>query len=83
MRLELRADAFNVFNHTQFGGVGGTGVDNNSGINSTINFRSLTDPTPTNLYLNANGTVNDKNGFGTVSGTRDPRILQLVVRLRF
>jgi hypothetical protein len=83
MRVELRADAFNVFNHTQFGGVGGGGVDNNSGINSTINFKSLTDPTPTNLYLKPDGTVNDKNGFGTVSGTRDPRILQLVVRVRF
>lgn len=83
LRIQLRADAFNVFNHPQFGGVGGGGVENNSGINSTINFRSLTDPTPTNLYLNPNGTVNDKNGFGTVSGARDPRILQLVVRVQF
>ena len=83
MRLELRADAFNVFNHTQFGGVGGNGTVNNNGINATINYRSLTDPTPTNLYLKPDGTVNDKNGFGTVSGARDPRIMQLVVRFRF
>jgi len=58
-------------------------VNNNSGINSTINFRSLTDATPTNLYLKPDSTANDKNGFGTVSGTRDPRTLQFVVRLRF
>jgi hypothetical protein len=72
VRLQLRADAFNAFNHTQF-----------SGINSTLNFASLTNPKPTNLYLNANGTVNNINGFGTVSGARDPRIMQLVVRLQF
>jgi len=72
VRLQLRADAFNVFNHTQF-----------SGINSTINFTSLTNSTPTNLPFNADGTLRDKNGFGTVSGARDPRIMQLVVRLQF
>ncbi|MDQ6760704.1 MAG: hypothetical protein M3Z32_12700, partial [Acidobacteriota bacterium] len=72
VRLELRGDAFNVFNHTQF-----------SGINSGLNFRSLADPTPTNLYLKPDGTVNDKNGFGTVNGARDPRIMQLVIRLQF
>ncbi|WP_080507484.1 carboxypeptidase regulatory-like domain-containing protein [Bryobacter aggregatus] len=71
-RLQLRADAFNVFNHTQF-----------NGINSTLNFASLTNPNPTNLPFNADGTLRDKNGFGTVSGARDPRILQLVVRFQF
>jgi hypothetical protein len=43
-------------------------------------FNSLT---PTNLYLKADGAVNNINGFGTVSGARDPRIMQLVVRLVF
>lgn len=71
-RMQLRADAFNVFNHTQF-----------SGINSTLNFASLTNTAPTNLYLKADGSVNNINGFGTVSGARDPRILQLVVRFQF
>jgi hypothetical protein len=70
--VQLRADAFNAFNHTQF-----------SGINSTINFTSLTNPTVTNLPFKANGSVNNINGFGTVSGARDPRIMQLVVRLVF
>lgn len=82
--LEMRADAFNVFNHTQF-----------SGINSTLNFAVLNPQTnqyvnattsqngqfgavingtfipvtPNNLPVNANGSTNI-NGFGTVSGTR-------------
>jgi hypothetical protein len=82
--LEMRADAFNVFNHTQF-----------SGINSTLNFAVLNPTTnqyvnattsqngvfgsvingnfipvtPNNLPVNANGSTNI-NGFGTVSGTR-------------
>src|SRR5262249_34906615 len=72
LRAELRVDAFNVFNHTQF-----------SGINSTLNFASLTNLTPTNLVFNSNGTINNINGFGSVSGARDPRILQLVCRLVF
>jgi hypothetical protein len=72
IRLQLRADAFNAFNHTQF-----------SSINSTINFTSLTNSTPTNLPFNADGTLRDRNGFGTVNTARDPRIMQLVVRLQF
>jgi hypothetical protein len=71
-KLQLRADAFNAFNHTQF-----------SGINSTVTYASLTNPTPTNLYLKADGTVNNINGFGTVNGARDPRIMQLLLRLQF
>ena len=71
-RIQFRVDAFNVFNHTQF-----------SGVNSTINYASLTNPTPTNLYLKADGTVNNINGFGTVNGARNPRILQTVIRIQF
>ena len=71
-RLQLRGDAFNAFNHTQF-----------SGINSTLNISSLTNGTFTNLYKNPDGSINNKNGFGTVSGARDPRIMQLGVRLQF
>lgn len=72
VRIQLRGDAFNVFNHTQF-----------SGINSTLNFASLTNLSPTNLYLKADGTVNNINGFGTVSAARDPRILQIGTRIQF
>jgi hypothetical protein len=71
-RIQLRADAFNAFNHTQF-----------SGINSTLNFSALTGGTLTNLYKNADGSINNKNGFGTVSGARDPRNMQLMLRVQF
>jgi len=70
--FELRGDAFNVFNHTQF-----------SGYNTTVNFSGLTNPTVTNLFLKPDGTINNLNGFGTVSGARDPRIMQLAMRFVF
>jgi Carboxypeptidase regulatory-like domain/TonB-dependent Receptor Plug Domain len=72
LKLQFRADAFNVFNHTQY-----------SGINSTVTYASLTNPTPTNLFLKPDGTINNINGFGTVNGARNPRIMQLVIRLQF
>lgn len=81
-QVELRIDAFNVFNHPQFGGVGGNGVSNRSGIFSTINFAGINGGVR-NAYLNPNGTINNNNGFGTVSGARDPRILQLSAEIRF
>src|SRR5215831_576586 len=72
--LELRLDAFNFLNHTQY-----------SGVNSNLNFASLTNLTPTNLPFDAAGNFNNgnRNGFGTVSGVRDPRILQMVARFIF
>ena len=70
--LEIRLDAFNVFNHTQF-----------SGVNSTINFASLANPTVTNAAINpVTGAIN-KSGFGAINGVRPPRILQVVTRLVF
>ncbi|MBI3209660.1 MAG: carboxypeptidase regulatory-like domain-containing protein [Candidatus Solibacter usitatus] len=72
VKLQLRADAFNVFNQTQF-----------SGINGTLNISALTGGRITNLYQNADGSINNKNGFGTVSNARDPRIMQLGVRIQF
>jgi hypothetical protein len=70
--LELKAEAFNIFNHTQF-----------SGLNSTINFSGLTNPTVTNLPYNSSGALVNRNGFGTISGARSPRIMQLVVKFVF
>jgi hypothetical protein len=70
--LELRADAFNAFNHTQY-----------SGVNRTINFKSYDDLTIQNLPFKADGSINNINGVGTVSGTRAPRTLQLMLRFTF
>jgi hypothetical protein len=72
IRLELRLDAFNALNHTQF-----------TGVNSTAAFASLTDWTITNLAYDASGNVARNNGFGSITGVRPPRTLQLVTRLTF
>ncbi len=86
VRLRLRADAFNVFNHTEF-----------SGYNATLNFNSY--PTSngivtgaptlasTTLGRNPNGTFN-VTGYGTVTQTSPgalgySRVLQLIVKVVF
>jgi hypothetical protein len=73
-RAEIRLDAFNALNHTQFF------INNNT---MTVNFRSLTDPTITNLPLNASGDVVNRNGFGAATAVRAARELQLVTRISF
>jgi hypothetical protein len=85
-RIQLRADAFNVFNHANF-----------TGFNSTLNFNSYPttngivtgSPTITSTALgrNANGSFN-VTGFGTVTSPAagapgGPRVLQLVVKFMF
>jgi hypothetical protein len=68
--LQFRADAFNVLNHTQF-----------SSVNSTLNFNSSRQPT--NLPIDSTGKLANVTGFGSVNGARDPRIVQLVMRVQF
>ncbi len=72
LRFEVRLDAFNALNHTQF-----------TGVNSTANFNSTSDPTITNLPYDSAGNLVNVNGFGAVSGVASPRTLQLVTRLTF
>jgi hypothetical protein len=72
VRLEVRLDAFNALNHTQF-----------TGVNNTANFASLSNWTITNLAYDASGNVVRNNGFGSITGVRPPRTLQLVTRLTF
>ena len=69
---EVRLDMLNALNHTQF-----------TGVNSTVNFRSLTDSTITNLPYDANGALVNQNGFGTINAVAPPRTLQLVTRISF
>lgn len=71
-RLELRLDAFNALNHTQF-----------FDVNSTLAVRSLADPTPTNLPYDTSGNLVNLTGFGAVTNVRPPRTLQLVARFQF
>jgi hypothetical protein len=60
-RVELRLDAFNALNHTQL-----------AAVNGQVNFKSLDDPTITNLPFDAAGNLVNTNGFGTVT-TSGPR----------
>jgi hypothetical protein len=84
--IQLRADAFNVFNHANF-----------TGLNTTLNFNSYPTNnglvtgspsiTSTALGRNANGTFN-VTGFGTVTSPAagapgGPRVLQLVAKFIF
>jgi len=72
LRMEVRLDAFNALNHTQF-----------TGVNANVSFASLTDRTITNLPYDANGNIIRNNGFGSINGVANPRTLQLVTRLTF
>jgi hypothetical protein len=86
VHFELRLDAFNAFNHTEF-----------SGYNATLNFNSYPNTngivtgaptiTATALGRNANGSFN-VTGFGTATQTGPgalgySRILQILVRIKF
>jgi hypothetical protein len=71
-RFEIRLDAFNALN-----------VVNYSSVNSTIEFKSLTDSTITNLPYDASGTLVNKNGVGSVKAVGPPRQLQLMTRFTF
>jgi hypothetical protein len=58
LQFQLRAEAYNTFNHTQFSGVGTSIQFNSKGVNSTASA-------------------------GTLTSARDPRYLQLALRLMF
>jgi hypothetical protein len=68
--FEIRLDAFNALNHTQF-----------DAANTTLNVTSLTNPTPTNL--GSESTRSLWTGFGAITSVRPPRNLQLSARFQF
>ena len=71
-RLEIRLDAFNVLNTVNF-----------TTVNNTLQVRSLTDPTPTNLATDAAGNVVNPTGFGAVTAVAPAREVQLLLRFQF
>ena len=71
-KFEIRFDIFNALDTVQF-----------TTVNNTVNFRSLTDRTITNLPYDAQGNLVQRNGFGTISGVAPPRTLQIVTRVTF
>ncbi|MBS1788009.1 MAG: TonB-dependent receptor [Acidobacteria bacterium] len=68
VKFEVRLDAFNALNHTQF-----------NGINTGAVFSGVNSATITNL---ANSTTN-LTGFGAVNSVRPPRTMQLSGRINF
>ena len=72
IRLEVRLDAFNALNHTQF-----------TGVNSTVSFASLTDWTITNLPYDAKRQPGPEQRLREHQRRAPPRTLQLVTRLTF
>lgn len=71
-RLEMRIDAFNALNTMII-----------TGVNTTLQVRSLADPTPTNLTRDAAGTLVNDAGFGAVTAVAPARQVQLMMRFHF
>jgi hypothetical protein len=72
-KLNLRVEGVrNVFNHTQF-----------SGVNSTVNFTSISNAAITNPAYNPTTGALNKSGFGNINGARSPRVLQIVAKFTF
>lgn len=89
--LQLRFEMFNVFNHTQFSGI-------NAGTNISVPLAGGGFATGNAIFANYNNAVitnNLRNGsvegsnrplgqfFGEYNGARDPRIIQLGVKVNF
>jgi hypothetical protein len=86
--IQLRFEAFNVFNHTQFSGINagtnlavpraGGGFDTGGAI-----FANYGSAVITNNLRPAGSTAPPGQFFGEYNGARDPRIIQLGVKIYF
>jgi hypothetical protein len=85
-RIQLRLEAFNVFNHTQFAGINtGTALSVGSNSNAGI-FNNYGQVVITNNLRN--GPVEGSNvalgqRFGEYNSARDPRTIQLGIKIYF
>lgn len=84
--LQLRVEAFNVFNHTQFSGVNRTtNIVNGLGqaANNAQFFNNFNGLTITNNLRPAGNQALLGTFFGEYNAARDPRIIQLAAKLYF
>jgi hypothetical protein len=82
--LQLRLEMFNVLNHTQFSGRNqATNVTNGAGQTGAAIFNNTAGLTATNNLRPAGDTRPLGTFFGEYSAARDPRIIQLGVKLYF
>ena len=82
--LQLRAEAFNVFNHHQFSGYNlATNVVNGAGQTGSAVFSNYTGLAATNNVRPAGGTAVLGTYFGENNAARDMRIIQLAVKFYF
>jgi len=82
--LQLRMEAFNVFNHPQFSTYNlTTNVVNGAGQSGSAIFNNFTGLTVTNNLRPAGGTAVLGTYFGEYNGARDMRILQVAAKFYF
>jgi hypothetical protein len=82
--LQLRIEAFNVFNHTEYSGVNRTtNLTNGAGQTGAAILNNYTGLVVTNNLRPSGSTAVQGTYFGEYNATRDPRIIQLGVKLYF
>ena len=82
--LQLRFEAFNVLNMTEFSGVNRTtNLTNGAGQTGAAVLNDYTNLKVTNNTRPAGNTSVLRTFFGEYTGTRDPRIIQLAVKVYF
>ena len=67
LRFQLRAEAYNTFNHTQY-----------SGVDTTVTFCTTVTGCGTTPF-----GANSRASSGNITSARDPRIMQLALRIMF
>ncbi len=82
--LQIRLEMFNAFNHTQFDGINsGTQLMTPAGVIGAGVFSDYPNVRMTNNIRPAGSTAFLGQFFGEHNSTRDPRIIQLAVKLYF
>jgi hypothetical protein len=82
--LQLRLEMFNAFNHTQFSGVNRTtNITNAAGQTGAAIFNNYNGLTITNNTRPSGATSVLGTFFGEYNGARDPRIIQVAVKVYF